>query len=55
VLQNNGAMAHQAVMHVHFHIIPKIGSAGLGVGWNAGKLDAAHAQELVSRMKAALA
>ena len=23
VLQNNGAMAHQAVHHVHFHIIPK--------------------------------
>src|SRR5262245_55759517 len=22
VLQNNGAAAHQAVMHVHFHIIP---------------------------------
>jgi len=26
----------------------------LGVGWNAGKLDASNAQELVSRMKAAL-
>src|SRR5215510_7111296 len=23
VLQNNGADAHQAVKHVHFHIIPK--------------------------------
>src|SRR5436190_6426812 len=23
VLQNNTALAHQAVMHVHFHIIPK--------------------------------
>src|SRR4051812_16908337 len=23
VLQNNGAAAHQAVFHVHFHIIPK--------------------------------
>src|SRR5215471_16972952 len=23
VLQNNGATAHQAVLHVHFHIIPK--------------------------------
>ncbi|MFZ9880665.1 MAG: HIT family protein [Phycisphaerales bacterium] len=54
ILQNNGAMAHQAVMHVHFHIIPRIGSAGLGVGWNAGKLDGARAAELASRMKGAL-
>jgi len=54
ILQNNGALAHQAVMHVHFHIIPRLGSAGLGVGWNAGKLDAARAKELVSKMQAAL-
>jgi len=39
VLQNNGAQAHQAVMHVHFHIIPKWDDGtGLGVGWNASKL-----------------
>lgn len=55
VLQNNGAAAHQAVMHVHFHIIPKVGSAGLGVGWNAGALDAARAKDLAARMQAALA
>ena len=55
VLQNNGAAAHQAVMHVHFHIIPKLGSAGLGVGWNAGTLDSARAKELVASMQAALA
>jgi histidine triad (HIT) family protein len=54
ILQNNGALAHQAVMHVHFHIIPRLGSAGLGVGWNAGKLDAARAKDLVSKMQAAL-
>ncbi|HYD01676.1 MAG TPA: HIT family protein [Phycisphaerales bacterium] len=23
ILQNNGAIANQAVMHVHFHVIPK--------------------------------
>ncbi|MEY3142687.1 MAG: hypothetical protein RLY21_1180 [Planctomycetota bacterium] len=55
ILQNNGAAAHQAVMHVHFHIIPKLGSAGLGVGWNAGKLDAARAKELIASMQTALA
>ena len=36
VLQNNGAPAHQAVFHVHFHIIPKPSSEeGLGIGWPA--------------------
>ena len=42
VLQNNGAGAHQAVFHVHFHIIPKLGpergGKGLGVGWTPGRL-----------------
>jgi histidine triad (HIT) family protein len=40
VLQNNQALAHQAVFHVHFHIIPKYeDGSGLGIGWKAGKLD----------------
>ena len=40
VLQNNGTLAHQVVMHVHFHIIPKYeDGSGLGIGWPAGKLD----------------
>src|SRR5512135_1430902 len=38
VLQNNGAPAHQAVFHVHFHIIPKFDDSGLGIDWPAGKL-----------------
>lgn len=39
LLQNNGAVAHQAVFYVHFHIIPKYeDGAGLGIGWPAGKL-----------------
>jgi histidine triad (HIT) family protein len=40
ILQNNGALAHQAVFHVHFHIIPKYDDGtGLGIDWNATKLD----------------
>ncbi|MBA3460711.1 MAG: HIT family protein [Deltaproteobacteria bacterium] len=40
ILQNNGPEAHQAVFHVHFHIIPKHpDGSGLGIGWKAGKLD----------------
>jgi histidine triad (HIT) family protein len=40
ILQNNGVGAHQAVMHVHFHIIPKYpNGAGLGVGWKPTTLD----------------
>lgn len=34
VLQNNGEAAHQAIAHVHFHIIPKpTDSQGLGIRW----------------------
>ncbi|KAI8388153.1 HIT-like domain-containing protein [Radiomyces spectabilis] len=34
LLQNNGAMAHQVVPHVHFHIIPKPSQEqGLKIGW----------------------
>ena len=54
VLQNNGVSAHQAVMHVHFHIIPRLGDRGLGVGWRAGKLEEGRARELVESIRAAL-
>src|SRR5436305_661775 len=55
VLQNNGSAAHQVVMHVHFHLIPKLGHVGLGIHWPAGKLDAGDARDLVSRMQSVLA
>ena len=54
VLQNNGSAAHQVVMHVHFHIIPKFDDAGLGIGWNAGSLDDAMVIRLLSDMHVAL-
>ena len=45
VLQNNEAAAHQAVFHVHFHIIPKPDDQhGLGVKWPARSLEADAAE-----------
>ena len=52
VLQNNGAAAHQAVMHLHFHIIPKLASSGLGVDWRPGKLSSDEATKLASNIAA---
>lgn len=54
VLQNNGEGAHQAVFHVHFHVIPKLGEKGLGLGWKPGSLDAESGAELAERVRAAL-
>ena len=39
VLQNNGEIAHQAVFHVHFHIIPTFTmDDGLELGWTPQEL-----------------
>lgn len=54
VLQNNGSEAHQVVMHVHFHIIPKLRGEGLGLVWKPGSLDQATGTELAARIRAAL-
>jgi histidine triad (HIT) family protein len=54
VLQNNGMAAHQAVFHVHFHIIPKFGESGLGIEWPAGKLDQERGQQLAAQIRAAI-
>ncbi len=51
VLQNNESLAHQAVNHVHFHIIPKPDEkSGLGIGWPASKLDPAQGAELAAKI-----
>ena len=55
VLQNNGAAAHQVVLHVHFHIIPKIAESGLGITWKSGALDANRGSELAARIGAFVA
>jgi histidine triad (HIT) family protein len=49
ILQNNGTTAHQVVMHVHFHIIPKYADgAGLGIQWPARALDADEGKALAT-------
>lgn len=51
VLQNNGAPAHQAVFHVHFHIIPKPNEQlGLGIGWKPQPLDPEAAKKLAAQI-----
>jgi histidine triad (HIT) family protein len=55
VLQNNGPGAHQAVFHVHFHIIPKLDDGrGLGIGWKPGTLESAEGKALAERIVQAL-
>jgi histidine triad (HIT) family protein len=51
ILQNNGARAHQAVFHVHFHIIPKHpDGTGLGVGWKPRTLSAEDGKALAAKI-----
>ena len=55
VLENNGTGAHQAIAHVHFHIIPKPSrTQGLGIDWPAGSLPAEDGKRLAERIAAAL-
>ena len=56
VLQNNGAAAHQAVPHVHFHVIPKPDEArGLGIGWPGQRLEAEDGRRMAAAVAAELA
>jgi len=54
ILQNNGAAASQVVEHVHFHIIPRYTSSGLGLVWNASRLESDEAERLIADLRKAL-
>ena len=55
VLLNQGAVAGQAVPHIHFHIIPRRKDDQLGYRWNAGKYSEGRASQLAAAYQAALA
>ena len=56
VLQNNGEAAHQAVFHVHFHIIPKFDDGrGLGLSWRPAQLNNTDGAALASAIAGKLA
>ena len=55
VLENNGTGAHQAIAHVHFHIIPKPNAReGLGIGWPARGLEREAAAALAKKITGAI-
>ena len=55
VLENNGTGAHQAIPHVHFHIIPKPNAReGLGVSWPATTLEREAGAALARKIAAAV-
>ena len=54
VLQNNGVVAHQDVMHVHFHIIPRTSGDEFHFNWPAGKYPPQRAEQLAEAISKVL-
>jgi len=51
VLQSNGRVAHQVVMHVHFHIIPRNAGDAFDFNWPAGEYPKGRAEEVARAIR----
>ncbi|MFP4052678.1 MAG: HIT family protein [Phycisphaerae bacterium] len=51
ILQNNGRVAHQEVMHVHFHVIPRNENDAFRFNWPAGQYPEGRADELAQAIR----
>ncbi|MDP7286739.1 MAG: HIT family protein [Phycisphaerae bacterium] len=54
VLQNNGVAAHQEVMHVHFHVIPRNEGDAFGFNWPSGSYESGRMEELAEAIRKGL-
>lgn len=51
ILQNNGRVAHQAVPHVHFHLIPKTTKTGLRFTWSPNEVSDARMSAVEEKIR----
>ena len=54
ILQNNGRVAHQVVMHVHVHVIPRRAGDAFHFNWPAGSYPAGRMEELAEAIRSNL-
>ena len=55
VLQNNGAVAHQVVQHVHVHLIPRNAGDAFEFNWPGGEYAEGRMEALARAIRAELA
>ena len=51
ILQNNGPAAGQTVPHLHFHIVPRLGSAAADISFANHTGDMEHLKALAERLR----
>jgi histidine triad (HIT) family protein len=51
IIQNNGAIAGQTVMHFHLHLIPRFENDGLNFAWETKKFSNDELASLADAIK----